>query len=184
MLRIVTYSLLFVVTVLLQVFLFDNLSVSIYLNPLIYVAFIVLLPVDTFAVWLLFAGVVMGATMDFLMGTAGINTIATVLIAFVRPFLLTNLYGRDDLRDGGQFGGFDDQRAGLLRVEQVFPGDRRFVDLAVVGLALARGVVGVELLGPESVERRHLVVLESGYVGAAVELEDHAQRFALEDRRA
>jgi hypothetical protein len=101
MLRIVTYSLLFVVTVLLQVFLFDNLSVSIYLNPLIYVAFIVLLPVDTFAVWLLFAGVAMGATMDFLMGTAGINTIATVLIAFVRPFLLTNLYGRDDLRDGG-----------------------------------------------------------------------------------
>ncbi len=101
MLRIVTYSLLFVVTVLLQVFLFDNLSVSIYLNPLIYVAFIVLLPVDTLAVWLLFAGVAMGATMDFLMGTAGINTIATVLIAFVRPFLLANLYGRDDLRDGG-----------------------------------------------------------------------------------
>jgi len=101
MYRIVTYSLLFLATVLLQVFLFDNLSVSIYLNPLIYVAFIVLLPVDTLAVWLLFAGVAMGATMDLLMGTAGINVMATVLIAFMRPFVLANLYGRDDLRDGG-----------------------------------------------------------------------------------
>lgn len=101
MYRLITYTLLFVVTVLLQVFLFDNLSVSIYLNPLIYMAFIVLLPVDTVAVWLLFAGVAMGVTMDFLMGTAGINTMATVLIAFIRPFLLANLYGRDDLRDGG-----------------------------------------------------------------------------------
>ena len=33
--------------VLLQVFLFDNLSISIYLNPLVYVAFIALLPLDT-----------------------------------------------------------------------------------------------------------------------------------------
>ena len=101
MYRLITYTLLFVVTVLLQVFLFDNLSVSIYLNPLIYMAFIVLLPVDTVAVWLLFAGVAMGVAMDFLMGTAGINTMATVLIAFSRPVLLANLYGRDDLRDGG-----------------------------------------------------------------------------------
>ncbi len=34
-------------TVLLQVFLFDNLSISIYLNPLVYVAFVALLPLDT-----------------------------------------------------------------------------------------------------------------------------------------
>ncbi len=101
MYRVVTYSLLFLVTVLLQVFLFDNLSVSIFLNPLIYVAFIVLLPVDTLPVWLLVGGVAIGVTMDFLMGTAGINTMACVLIAFIRPFLLANLYGRDDLRDGG-----------------------------------------------------------------------------------
>lgn len=101
MYRIVTYSLLFLVTVLLQVFLFDNLSVSIYLNPLIYVAFIILLPVDTAPVAVLFAGLVMGMTMDFLMGTAGINTMASLLLAFLRPYILASLYSRDDLRDGG-----------------------------------------------------------------------------------
>ena len=45
--RTLPYISLFVVTVLLQVFLFDNLSISIYLNPLVYVAFVALLPLDT-----------------------------------------------------------------------------------------------------------------------------------------
>ena len=40
--RTLPYISLFVVTVLLQVFLFDNLSISIYLNPLVYVAFLLL----------------------------------------------------------------------------------------------------------------------------------------------
>ena len=44
--RTLPYISLFVVTVLLQVFLFDNLSISIYLNPLVYVAFVALLPLD------------------------------------------------------------------------------------------------------------------------------------------
>ncbi len=101
MYRIVTYSSLFLVTVLLQVFLFDNLSVSIYLNPLIYVAFIVLLPVDTAPVTVLLAGLAMGVTMDFLMGSAGINTMATLLMALLRPYILASFYSRDDLRDGG-----------------------------------------------------------------------------------
>ena len=75
--RTLPYISLFVVTVLLQVFLFDNLSISIYLNPLVYV------------------------TMAFVMGAAGVNTIATLLFAFVRPALLRTLYTRDDAREGG-----------------------------------------------------------------------------------
>ena len=94
--RTLPYISLFVVTVLLQVFLFDNLSISIYLNPLVYVAF-----VDTPPVVLLASGLVMGVTMDFAMGAAGVNTIATLLVAFVRPALLRTLYTRDDLREGG-----------------------------------------------------------------------------------
>ena len=38
--RTLPYLALFAVVVLLQVFLFDNLSISIYLNPLVYVAFV------------------------------------------------------------------------------------------------------------------------------------------------
>ena len=99
--RTLPYISLFVVTVLLQVFLFDNLSISIYLNPLVYVAFVALLPLDTPPVVLLASGLAMGVTMDFAMGAAGVNTIATLLVAFVRPALLRTLYTRDDLREGG-----------------------------------------------------------------------------------
>ena len=94
--RTLPYISLFVVTVLLQVFLFDNLSISIYLNPLVYVAFVALLPLDTPPVVLLASGLAMGVTMDFAMGAAG-----TLLVAFVRPALLRTLYTRDDLREGG-----------------------------------------------------------------------------------
>lgn len=99
--RTAPYFALFLVTVLLQVFLFDNLSISIYLNPLVYVAFIALLPLDTPPVVLLAAGLAMGVTMDFTMGAAGVNTIPTLFIAFARPTLLGLLYTRDDVREGG-----------------------------------------------------------------------------------
>ena len=88
--RTLPYLALFAVVVLLQVFLFDNLSISIYLNPLVYVAFIALLPLDTPPIVLLLSGLATGVTMDLAMGAAGVNTIATLLIAFTRPTLLGN----------------------------------------------------------------------------------------------
>lgn len=101
MYKILPYTALFVVVVLLQVFLFDNLSISIYLNPLIYLAFILLLPMDIRPLPLLLWGVVVGVVVDHCMGAAGINTIATLPIAFFRPTLLTLLMGRDESREGG-----------------------------------------------------------------------------------
>ena len=101
MYRILTYSALFAATLLFQVFLFDNLSISIYFNPLVYVAFVALLPLDAKPVVVLLAGLASGVAMDFAMGAAGINTIATVLVAFLRPTILGMLYGRDDVREEG-----------------------------------------------------------------------------------
>lgn len=101
MYRTLPYLALFAATVLLQVFLFDNLSISVYLNPLIYVAFIILLPLDTPPVVLLGAGLLTGVVMDVSMGTAGINTIATLPVAFLRPMLLNLLCGRENVREGG-----------------------------------------------------------------------------------
>ena len=99
--RTLPYLGLFAAAVLLQVFLFDNLTISIYLNPLIYIVFIALLPLDTPPVAVLGAGLALGVTMDFAMGAAGINTIATLLIAFLRPTLAGMISGRDNVREGG-----------------------------------------------------------------------------------
>ena len=95
MYRTLPYLGLFAATVLLQVFLFDNLSISVYLNPLVYIAFLILLPFETLPV------VLLGVTMDFAMGAAGINTIATLLVAFLRPTLAGLTCGRENAREGG-----------------------------------------------------------------------------------
>lgn len=101
MYRTLPYCVLFLVTVFLQVFLFDNLSISIYFNPLVYVAFIALLPLSALPVTVLGAGLAMGVTMDFAMGAAGVNTISTLLVAFLRPTVVGLLSPRDDAREGG-----------------------------------------------------------------------------------
>ena len=101
MYRTIPYLGLFAAAVLLQIFLFDNLSISVYLNPLIYIIFIVLLPLDAQPVTLLGSGLLLGLTMDSAMGAAGINTIATLPVAFFRPQLAAMICGRENIREGG-----------------------------------------------------------------------------------
>lgn len=101
MYRFLEYTLLFVVVVLLQIFLFNNLNLSVYVNPLVYIAFIVMLPMEINRAVLLLLGFLLGATMDMIMGTAGINTIATLATAFLRPILLTLAAGKEEVMGGG-----------------------------------------------------------------------------------
>lgn len=87
MYRLLEYGILFFVMVILQVFLFSRIGISIYVNPLVYIAFLILLPMEIAGALLLVLGMVLGMTVDFFMGTAGINTIATLFAAFaVRRF--------------------------------------------------------------------------------------------------
>lgn len=101
MFRVFPYFLLFVATMLLQVFLFDNLSMGIYFNPLIYIAFILLLPLNT-PPWLSLAlGFFTGLVADSLSGGGGLNMVATLPVAFARPWMASFFCNRDDARDGG-----------------------------------------------------------------------------------
>lgn len=101
MYRNLQYAWLFLAAVLLQTFLFDNLSLSVYLNPLVYVVFIALLPMETPPLTMLLCGLATGAAMDWTMGAAGVNTIATVFVAFVRIHLLNFVCGKENVHDGG-----------------------------------------------------------------------------------
>ena len=71
MYRTVPYIVLFLILALLQIFLFDNLSISIYLCPLVYIGFIVLSPIDAPPVAVLFLALSMSVAMDWAMGAAG-----------------------------------------------------------------------------------------------------------------
>ncbi len=101
MYRTLQYALLFLVAAALQIFLFNNLSLSVYLNPLVYVVFIALLPMEASPLTMLLSGLAMGVAMDWTMGAAGVNTIATVFVAFIRIHLLNFVCGKENVHDGG-----------------------------------------------------------------------------------
>ena len=85
----------FFVVVLFQVLVMDNVMINGYMNPYIYLLFILLLPFETPRWLLLLSGFALGLTMDLFTGTLGMHTAATVLAAFVRPYLLNLLASRD-----------------------------------------------------------------------------------------
>lgn len=101
MFRTLPYIALFLTAALSQIFIFDNLSVSVYVAPLVYLLFIVLLPVESSRILMLSAGIVTGFVMDAAMGTSGLNSIATIFIAFFRAPILNAIAGRKQLAERG-----------------------------------------------------------------------------------
>jgi hypothetical protein len=95
------YILLFIALVLLQVFLLGNLNLGVWVNPLAYVALVVLLPMEMRSLWVLLTGLAMGVTMDLLLATAGLHTIATLFTSFVRRPVLILMLGKETVGDGG-----------------------------------------------------------------------------------
>jgi hypothetical protein len=91
--KILTYAGAFILLVVLQIFLIDNISLSIYFHPLIYVAFIILLPLNTKPAWMVLLSALLGLTIDVMTGMGGINVIATTATGFLRPFLLRMVTG-------------------------------------------------------------------------------------------
>lgn len=85
----------FVAVILFQVLVMDNVMINGYMIPYIYLLFILLMPFETPRWIQLLSGFALGLAMDLFTGTAGMHTFATVLTAFVRPYLLDLLAPRD-----------------------------------------------------------------------------------------
>ena len=94
------YGLIFVLLILLQVLLFNNIQFSGYINPYIYVMFILLLPVEIPAWLMLLLSFAMGVTIDYFSGSPGVHSSATVLAGFVRPYVLRVISPRDGYESG------------------------------------------------------------------------------------
>jgi rod shape-determining protein MreD len=93
-------GLIFILLILLQVLLFNNIQFSGYVNPYIYLMFILLLPVEIPTWLLLILSFFTGLTIDIVSGTLGMHTSATVLAGFVRPYVLRIISPRDGYEPG------------------------------------------------------------------------------------
>jgi rod shape-determining protein MreD len=80
----IKYPLMFVALVLVQVLLFNQIHLGGFLNPYIYVLFILLLPVSMPQYQVLLLSFLIGITVDWFSNTMGLHAAATVLMGFVR----------------------------------------------------------------------------------------------------
>lgn len=86
----------FIVLVLVQVFVLDNISFWGFVTPMIYVWFIMLLPYDTPKWVVLLSSFALGVCVDIFAGQTGIHAFACTFTGFVRPVLLNTFSGNID----------------------------------------------------------------------------------------
>jgi len=97
---ILRFGLIFILLILLQILLFNNIQFSGYVNPYVYIMFILLLPVEIPSWLLLLLSFTTGLIMDFFSGSPGMHSSATVLAGFVRPYVLRIISPRDGYEPG------------------------------------------------------------------------------------
>jgi len=91
---------LFIFLLMLQILLMDNIQFSGYINPYIYILFIILLPVEIPAWLLLILSFLAGLAVDLFNGTLGLHASATTFAGFARPYVLRILAPRDGYDTG------------------------------------------------------------------------------------
>jgi rod shape-determining protein MreD len=79
----------FVVLIVLQLLIFNNIQFSGFVNPYIYVMFILILPLAIPSWILLLLSFMTGIVIDIFAGTMGVHAFATVMAGFVRPWVLS-----------------------------------------------------------------------------------------------
>ncbi|HEX7493986.1 MAG TPA: rod shape-determining protein MreD [Bacteroidales bacterium] len=97
---ILRFGLIFIILVLLQVLLLNNIQFSGYVNPYVYILFIMLLPIEIPSWLLLLLSFAIGLIIDFFSGSSGMHASATVLAGFLRPYILRLVAPRDGYKAG------------------------------------------------------------------------------------
>jgi rod shape-determining protein MreD len=90
----------FVLLVFLQIFVLNNIQFSGFVNPYLYVLFVLLLPFEILGWLMLVLAFVLGLLIDIASATIGYHTIATVFMAYFRFHLLRYIAPRDGYEPG------------------------------------------------------------------------------------
>ena len=81
----------FLFLVFFQILILNNIQFSGYITPYFYIYFILLLPFETPRWLLLSSAFLLGITIDIFSNTPGLNAAACVMMAFIRPFIISSI---------------------------------------------------------------------------------------------
>lgn len=90
----IKYIIQFIVVVLLQVLLFNNMDYFYLVSPYIYIIFLLDLPLNVKTPSLMLIAFLLGLTVDFFSNTIGLHTFACTLIGFIRQGYLRVLFSQ------------------------------------------------------------------------------------------
>jgi hypothetical protein len=90
----------FIVLVLVQVLIINNIQISGFIVPYFYILFILLMPFETPRWVLLVSAFALGLMIDLFAQTPGMHAAASVFMAFLRPFILEMSAPRDGYETG------------------------------------------------------------------------------------
>lgn len=83
----------FFLLLFLQSFLLNNINFFGFINPNLYILFIIIYRLDGNSTILILLGFVLGLLLDLLTQGSGAHTIASLTIAFLRPFIVKFSFG-------------------------------------------------------------------------------------------
>ncbi|MBJ7879069.1 rod shape-determining protein MreD [Gelidibacter salicanalis] len=83
----------FVVLVLVQVLIFNHINFMGYINPYIYILFIILFPANNNRTLFVFLAFLLGFFVDVFSDSGGVHAAASVTLAYVRPVFLKFSFG-------------------------------------------------------------------------------------------
>jgi hypothetical protein len=92
---LVKHTFRFVLLILIQYMLSNMAPLNGYVVPYMYFVFILWLPFSIKRGWLLVLAAIYGFAFDFLVLTPGIHASACIMIAYLRPFLISLLLARE-----------------------------------------------------------------------------------------
>ncbi len=94
----------FFALILLQVLLLNNIQYNGYINPYLYILFILMLPIATPGWILLLSSFLLGISIDMFSDTLGLHATACVFISFIRPGII-NILSQKEAFEAGAYPG-------------------------------------------------------------------------------
>lgn len=90
---ITTHIVRFIALVLIQALVLNHINFLGYINPYIYILFIILFPIKNNRILFIFLAFLLGLSIDLFSDSGGVHAAASVTIAYIRPVILKFSFG-------------------------------------------------------------------------------------------
>jgi len=86
-------SIRFIVLILAQVLICNHINLLGYINPYIYIIFILLFPIRAYRIPLILISFFLGLIIDIFSDSLGVHAASSVVLAYARPLMLKTAFG-------------------------------------------------------------------------------------------